>query len=74
MIYISLFQFSYYEFKINKPLWKQWWFIIAIVAAAAGLLFWYIKKSVLKIKIIKTNILLRTYSPLDIFIHRALSD
>jgi ligand-binding sensor domain-containing protein len=33
-----------YEFKINKPFWKQWWFITSVVLFAVMLLFWYIKK------------------------------
>lgn len=32
-----------YEFYIQKPLWKRYWFITLVILLTAGLLYWYIK-------------------------------
>ena len=32
-----------YEFYIQKPLWKRYWFIALVILLTAGLLYWYIK-------------------------------
>jgi ligand-binding sensor domain-containing protein len=32
-----------YEFIIEKPLWKRYWFIALVILFSGGLLFWYIK-------------------------------
>ncbi|MEP7236495.1 MAG: two-component regulator propeller domain-containing protein [Ferruginibacter sp.] len=32
-----------YDFFIQKPLWKRYWFIALVILLTAGLLYWYIK-------------------------------
>lgn len=32
-----------YEFVIEKPLWKRYWFITLLILLSAGILYWYIK-------------------------------
>ena len=34
----------YYQFKINQPFWKTWWFVF-LNAAATALLIWYLIKN-----------------------------
>jgi ligand-binding sensor domain-containing protein len=39
-----------YEFTIEKPFWKTWWFIALCTALAAGLLYWYIRAREARLK------------------------
>ncbi len=32
-----------YEFLVEKPIWKRYWFIALVVLVSGGLLYWYIK-------------------------------
>ena len=39
-----------YDFLIEKPLWKRYWFIALVIVLTAGLLYWYIKNRERNIK------------------------
>ncbi|HMC99570.1 MAG TPA: histidine kinase, partial [Ferruginibacter sp.] len=39
-----------YEFYIEKPIWKRYWFIALSILTIGGLLFWYIKAREKRIK------------------------
>ncbi len=39
-----------FEFLIDKPIWRKWWFVLSYLIVAGGLLYWYIKKRETQLK------------------------
>ena len=39
-----------YEFVIEKPLWKRYWFIVLCIITGIGLLYWYMKRREMNLK------------------------
>lgn len=39
-----------YSFKVEKPFWRQWWFIVFILLSTFAILYWFMRKRVKKIK------------------------